>query len=70
MEAMEIADGSPASRSGLKPHDLVLAVNREPVRSVDELLKALSSHTVFERFVLTVARAGERLDLSIAPEIR
>jgi S1-C subfamily serine protease len=70
VEAMEIADGSPASRSGLKPHDLVLAVNREPVRSVDELLKALSSHTVFERFVLTVARAGERLDLSIAPEIR
>jgi hypothetical protein len=48
----------------------VLAVNREPVRSVDELLKALSSHTVFERFVLTVARAGERLDLSIAPEVR
>ena len=70
VEAMEIADGSPASRSGLKPHDLVLAVNREPVRSVDELLKALSSHTVFERFVLTVARAGERLDLSIAPEVR
>jgi serine protease Do len=67
---MEIAPASPASRAGLKPHDLVLAVNGGPVRSVDELLKALSNHTVFERFMLTIARNGARLDLAIAPEVR
>jgi S1-C subfamily serine protease len=70
VEAMEIAPASPASRAGLKPHDLVLAVNGGPVRSVDELLKALSNHTVFERFMLTIARNGARLDLAIAPEVR
>jgi S1-C subfamily serine protease len=67
---MEIVPDSPASRAGLQPLDLVLAVNAKAVRSVDELLKALSSHTVFERFVLTVARAGTRLDLGIAPDVR
>jgi S1-C subfamily serine protease len=70
VEAMEVVANSPASRAGLRPHDLVLAVNAEPVRSVDELLRALSSHTVFERFMLTVARAGAQLDLPIAPDVR
>jgi len=40
------------------------------VRSVDELLKALSDQRVFERVVLTIARAGERLELAIAPLVR
>jgi S1-C subfamily serine protease len=70
VEALEIASGSPASRAGLRPRDLVLAVGSQPVRSVDELLKALSDQRVFERVVLTVARAGARLELAIAPIIR
>ncbi|HET7131950.1 MAG TPA: PDZ domain-containing protein [Gammaproteobacteria bacterium] len=70
VEALEVAPASPASRAGLKAQDLVLAVDGRPVRSVDELLKALSDQRVFERVVLTVARAGVRLELEIAPNVR
>jgi S1-C subfamily serine protease len=67
---MEIAERSPASVAGLRPHDLVLALNGVPVRSVDELLKALSSKDVLDRFVVTIARAGARIDLPVAPTVR
>jgi S1-C subfamily serine protease len=70
VEAMDIANDSPAKRAGLKTHDLVLAVNGEPVRSVDELLKALSRREALERCQLTVARAGARIELEIEPTVR
>jgi len=70
VEAMDIAADSPAKRAGLKAHDLVLAVNGAPVRSVDELLKALSRPDSLERCRLTVARAGARIELEIAPTVR
>ena len=70
VEAMDIADDSPAKRAGLKTHDLVLAVNGAPVRSVDELLKALSRRDSLERCRLTVARAGARIELEIEPTVR
>jgi S1-C subfamily serine protease len=70
VETMEIAADSPAKRAGLKTHDLVLAVNGVPVRSVDELLKALSRRDSLERCRLTVARAGARMELEIEPTVR
>ena len=70
VEAMDIAADSPAKRAGLKTHDLLLAVNGAAVRSVDELLKALSRADALERCRLTVARAGARIELEIEPTVR
>jgi S1-C subfamily serine protease len=70
VEVMEVADRSPARDAGLKARDLVLAVNGVAVRSVDELLKALSSREVFDRLMLTIARNGTRLELGVAPIVR
>jgi S1-C subfamily serine protease len=36
-----IAEDSPASRAGLKAGDVITAVNKEPVRSRDDLLRLL-----------------------------
>ena len=36
-----VEPGSPAARTGQRPGDIVLSVNRVPVRSVDELSRAL-----------------------------
>ena len=70
VEAMDIAADSPAKRAGLKTHDLLLAVNGAAVRSVDELLKALSRADALERCRLTVTRAGARIELEIEPTVR
>jgi len=37
----EVAPGSPAARTGLQPGDVITAVNRKPVASLDELAAAL-----------------------------
>ncbi|MFQ5955164.1 MAG: DegQ family serine endoprotease [Kiloniellales bacterium] len=36
-----VEPGSPAARHGLRPGDVIIAVNRRPVSSVDELVRAL-----------------------------
>ena len=37
----DVARGSPAWRSGLKPGDVILAVNRKPVKSIGQLTQAV-----------------------------
>ncbi|MCP5153205.1 MAG: DegQ family serine endoprotease [Ectothiorhodospiraceae bacterium] len=39
----EVAQGSPAARAGLQPGDVMLAVNRQRVRSTEELAAVLAS---------------------------
>ncbi|KZD07339.1 DegQ family serine endoprotease [Oceanibaculum pacificum] len=37
----QVAPGSPAARVGLRPGDVIMAVNREPVKSVEDLSRAI-----------------------------
>jgi serine protease DegQ len=44
VEGVAVADvlpGSPAAQVGLRPGDIIMAVNRKPVSSVDELVRAI-----------------------------
>lgn len=44
VEGVAVADvvpGSPAAEVGLRPGDIIMAVNRKPVASVDELVRAI-----------------------------
>lgn len=44
VEGVAVADvvpGSPAAQVGLRPGDIIMAVNRKPVASVDELVRAI-----------------------------
>jgi serine protease Do len=38
----DVADGSPAADAGLRPSDVILEVNREPITSVEDFRKAVS----------------------------
>ena len=42
LELSSVLGGSPASQAGARPGDRVLSVNQEPVRSIDELERAIS----------------------------
>jgi hypothetical protein len=50
-------------RNGLRPADVIVAVERERVRSLDELERALGSVTW--GFVLEVVRRGERVQIFV-----
>lgn len=59
----DIERGSPAVRTGLRPGDVILEVDREPVGSVEELANA--SSPADQRSLLLVYRAGNTLFMSI-----
>lgn len=58
---------SPAARAGLKPNDLILSVNNQPVGSIFQLQRQLSGNLVGKDVPLTAVRGNSRLDLYVRP---
>ena len=66
-ELGRVVEGSPAERAGLKPGDLILAVDGTPVKRWEELSQQIRGHGG-QPLTLTVQRAGEKLDFRLTPE--
>jgi serine protease Do len=49
----------PAARAGIEPGDIVLGIDGEPARSVDQVKSALRSHP--KSVALLIERNGQRL---------
>jgi S1-C subfamily serine protease len=62
-----IQPDSPASRSGLRTGDVLIAYDEHRIASIDDLQRLLTDERVGVESTLTVLRAGERLKLSIMP---
>ncbi|MGH7070909.1 MAG: PDZ domain-containing protein, partial [Acetobacteraceae bacterium] len=56
----------PASRAGLRPGDVVLAVNGIPVAGPDGMIRAVAAIPPGGHARLLVSRGGQRFDLSVA----
>jgi len=67
-----VDDDSPASRAGLKPGDLVLAMNGSPIEHVDALGYRLAVQTIDAEVAFTIQRQGKesqvKVKLERAPE--
>jgi regulator of sigma E protease len=61
--------GEPADRAGIKPGDVVLAVNNEPITFRSQLRDAIVKHPGQE-ITITVLRNGQRLEIQAVPEKR
>ena len=58
--------GDPADAAGVKPGDVVLAVNGEPVQLARQLSEAIGRHP--ERpITLSIRRSGQPLDITVTP---
>jgi S1-C subfamily serine protease len=58
-----LAEGGPAAAAGLRPGDLILAVDGEPTPSVDAIHRLLGRHAIGRALALRVLRDGKLLDL-------
>ncbi len=61
--------GEPGDRAGIKPNDVILAVNGKPIIFTTHLKEAIEEHPG-QTITITVQRGGERLDLQATPEQR
>jgi S1-C subfamily serine protease len=67
VEVVEIVDGSPAGRAGLRPEDLILAVNEQAITSVEDLQRLLGADLIGVAVTMRVLRAGRTVDVELVP---
>ena len=69
LTAREIAPGSPAERAGLRAGDVLMAIDRKPVDSIDDVVAALHTATDGQALSYTVLRmqSQELISVAVAP---
>jgi serine protease Do len=67
LEVVEVIADSPADRAGVRPEDLVVAVDGEPVGGVNDLQRLLTAETIDRRVELEVYRGGSQRRLALVP---
>lgn len=66
----DIAPGSPAAASDLRPDDVIIALDGEPVTSWEDLLGAVAEREPGQRVRLTLMRGSARLDVQVTLGVR
>jgi S1-C subfamily serine protease len=67
VEVVEVVEGSPAGRAGLRPGDLVVALDGVPVESVGDLQRQMVSELIGRDARLTIVRGEQVLELPLVP---
>jgi S1-C subfamily serine protease len=67
VEVVEVVEGSPAALAGLRPEDMIVAVEDTPVESVDDLQRLMAGELIGSRVPATVVREGVRLTVELVP---
>lgn len=65
-----VAQNGPAAKAGIKPDDIIVAMNDRPVKNGDELVNKVADLPIGSRALLTVDRDGKRLDFKVNVEER
>ncbi|MFD4575559.1 trypsin-like peptidase domain-containing protein [Streptomyces sp. NPDC058417] len=60
-----VTEGGPADRAGIRPGDVITAVDGRPVRSGEELIVRIRAHRPGDRLELTVERDGRERAVSL-----
>jgi serine protease Do len=59
----EVEPNGPAARAGIKPGDVIVAVNGTPIRHAEELPRNVALHAPGSSITMTVLRGGKREDV-------
>ncbi len=68
VEVVEVVDGSPAATAGLRPEDLIVALDGTPVSSAGDLQRLMTEERIGETLTVTVVRQGSPIDVDVTPE--
>src|SRR6266550_1863330 len=67
IEVVEVVDGSPAARAGLRPEDLIVAVDGEPLGDVGDLQRLMVADRIGHGIEVDVVRDGDFLKFDLIP---
>ena len=64
---MNVVEGSPAAAAGLRPEDMIVAVDGTPVQHVEDLQRLMVGDLIGRRVTLTVVRGDRTHALPLTP---
>ena len=67
VEVVEVADGSPAHRAGLRSEDLIVELAGQPVERVDDVQRLMTAEAIGQSIGVQVLRGDRLLDLELRP---
>jgi S1-C subfamily serine protease len=67
---VSVEPGSPAASGGVRPGDVIVACEAEPITGVDDLHRHLTDDRIGRPTLLTLLRKGERRRLTVVPAAR
>lgn len=67
VQVMQVAAGSPAEAAGIRPEDLIVAVQGRVVTTVDDVHRLLTQLPLDQPLAVTVIRDEQRVELEIVP---
>jgi S1-C subfamily serine protease len=67
IEVVELIDGSPAQLAGIKPGDILIAGDGEPLATAKDLQAQMTGDLVGEDFEITLIRRGQLHNITTRP---
>ena len=67
VEVVEVVEGAPAARAGIRPEDLVLSVNGTLIERVEDLQRLMVADLIGTAVKVRILRAGRLLELELHP---
>jgi S1-C subfamily serine protease len=67
VEVIEVVEGSPAARAGLRPEDLVVELDGEPIGAAGDVQRLMTSERIGRELAMVVVRDGEVRNVMVVP---
>ncbi len=68
VEVIEVVPGSPADRAGIRPEDLLLALDGTPLRGVDDLQRLMTGERIDNTAEALLVRGDRELRVDVVPD--
>ncbi len=60
-----VQEGGPAEKAGIKPEDVIIAMDGKPIKDGDDLVSRVADTPIGQEVTITVDRNGKKLDLPV-----